>query len=487
MRVVLFSVAIAVLAASLSLVLPAAIAYSIGEPLVSRLALYIALGTFASGSMLIALSGRVRRPGTMGALGINLAVWVALPIAVAVPMADLAGLSYVDALFEAVSGLTTTGASLLPSADEAPRVVLVLRSQLHWIGGLMTLFTILAVIAPLGLGGLSVQALPRARGRVSLFASNRLTELMSTLTLAYGLLTLVTFLALQMVGVGPFDALNLSMVAVSSGGFLPFDGSPLDAMGQGGLIVFSIVLIIAATSIFWHGMVLRGEVTRLRRHRESYLVIALTFALAVVLFISLARLSGPDARLSNAVESFFNAASLVSTAGIESRPGVLTLVALPVVIFVMLAGGSAYSTSGGLKLYRLGGMVVQSAQELHRLVYPSGVLPARFGSQYFDVTMIRAIWSFFVAAMITIAVGAVLVSPSAVNFEAALVATVCAFAGAGPVYEAGWAAPGTPAWPGWEGFDASAKLVLCGVMILGRIEVLSVVALFSLRYWRSRS
>ena len=213
----------------------------------------------------------------------------------------------------------------------------------------------------------------------------------------------------------------------------------------------------------------------------------MTVALAAVLLTSLARLSGPGERLSNAAESLFNAASLVSTSGIESRPGVLTLVALPVVLFVMLAGGSAYSTSGGLKLYRLGGMVVQSGQELHRLVYPSGVLPARFGSQYFDTVMIRAIWSFFVAAIVTIAIGAVLVAPSSVNFEAALVATVAAFSGAGPVYEAGWAAPGTPDWPGWEGFDARAKLVLCVVMLLGRVEVLSVVALFSLRYWRSRT
>ena len=487
MRAVLFSIAVAVFALSVSLILPAAIAYSIGEPLVGRLVLYIALGTFLSGSMLLALAGRVRSPGTMGSLSINLAVWTALPFAAALPMADLAGLSYADALFESVSGLTTTGASLLENVNEAPRVVVVLRSQLHWIGGLMTIFTILLVLAPLGLGGLSVQALPRSRGRVSLLGSVRLADLAFTLTLAYLVVTLVAFMAFQLVGVGSFAALNLAMTAVSSGGFLPFDDALLDRAGIGGLLVFTIVLIVASTSIFWHDMILRGQTARLRAHRESYIVVLVTVALAFVLFLSLTRLTGPGERWSNAVESLFNAASLVSTSGIESRPGILTLVALPVVLFVMLAGGSAYSTSGGLKLYRLGGMVVQSGHELHRLVYPSGVLPNRFGSQYYDVAMIRAIWSFFVAAIVTIAIGAVLVAPSAVNFEAALVATVSAFAGAGPVYEAGWAEPGTPPWPGWEGFGTPSKLVLSAVMVLGRIEVLSVVALFSLRYWRSRT
>ena len=487
MRAVLFAVALAVCGLSLSLALPATIAYAVGEPLVGRLALYMALGLFASGSMLIALAGRVRTPGVMGALSINLAVWTVLPLAAAVPLADLAGLTYVDALFEAVSGLTTTGASLLSDVSEAPRVVVVLRSQLHWIGGLMTILTILLVLAPLGLGGLSVQALPRSRGRNSLLGSNRLADLVVTLSLAYTVLTLVTFMAFQLSGVPPFAAFNLAMTAVSSGGFLPFDDALLDVAGPVGLVVFAVVLLIASTSIFWHGMIIRGQFTRLRMHRESYLVLVLAFALAAVLMAALMRSSGPGERWSNAAESFFNAASLVSTSGIESRPGVLTLVALPAVLFVMLAGGSAYSTSGGLKLYRLGGMLVQSGQELHRLIYPSGVLPSRFGSQYFDVVMIRSIWSFFVAAIVTIAVGAVLVAPSAVDFEAALVATVAAFSGAGPVYEAGWAAPGFPPWPGWEGFDAPSKMVLSVVMILGRVEVLSVVALFSLRYWRSRS
>ena len=487
MRAVLFAVALAVFTVSVSLALPGAIAFSMGEPLVARLGLYAALGLFASGSTLIALWGRVRAPGTIGALSISLGVWAGLPFAIAVPFADLAGLSYVDALFECVSALTTTGASVLEAVDDAPRVVVVLRSQLSWMGGLMTILTILLVLAPLGLGGLSVQALPRSRGRVSMLGSSRLGNLVYTLSLIYGVLTLVGFMAFLLVGIDAFAAFNLALTAVASGGFLPFDAALLDVTGVSGLLVFSVLLLIAATSIFWHGMVLRWQVSRLRTHRESYLVVAVTLALAIILFISLNRLSGPGESVSNAAESLFNAASLVSTSGIESRPGVLTLVALPVVVFVMLAGGSAYSTSGGIKLYRLGGMVVQSGQELHRLVYPSGVLPARFGSQYYDVVMIRAVWSFFVAAMVTIAVGAVLVAPSAVNFEAALVATVAAFSGAGPVYEAGWAAPGTPAWPGWEGFDTPSKLVLCAVMILGRVEVLSVVALFSLRYWRTRS
>lgn len=486
MSAILFYGAWAVLFLSCSLVLPVLIAVAAGEPF-ARLLLHALLGVFASGCILLSLAGRTERPTPMTSLAVMLSVWLVLPIATAIPFADLLDLSYIDALFEAASGLTTTGASVLPRLADLPSSLVVLRAQLQWFGGALSLLTILTVLAPLGIGGLSAQALPRASGRRSLLALGRAADLVRTVCLFYTTVTAATFLAFLLCGTEPVIALCLAMTAVSSGGFLPFDGALLDRVGVAGLVVFALVLLLSATSVYWHRMVLSWQRNRLRQHRESYFVLLVTAGLALVLFISLARVSAADARAVQLAESFFNAASLVSTSGIESRPGVLTLIALPVVLFVMLAGGSAYSTSGGIKLYRLGGMFVQSSQELRRLVYPSGIMSARFGSQSFDVTMIRAIWSYFVASIVVIAGGALLVSPSAVDFEAALVATVSAFSGAGPIYEAGWAPPGSPPWPGWEAFDPPAKLVLVAVMLAGRVEVLAVVALFSLRYWRGRT
>lgn len=486
MSAILFYGAWAVLLASSTFILPVLLAIAAGEPF-ARLSLHALLGAFISGSLLLALAGRTPRPTPMVSLAIMLSVWLILPIATAVPLADLLGLSYIDALFEAVSGYTTTGASVIETVSALPVSLVVLRAQLQWLGGALSLLSILIVLAPLGIGGLSAQALPRTSGGRSLLALGRASDLVRTVGLFYTVVTAATFLAFLLCGIEPVVALCLAMTAVSSGGFLPFDGALLDVVGAVGLVIFAAVLLLSATSIYWHRMVLNWQRNRLRQHRESYFVLIVTVALAAVLFLSLARVSAADSRGIQLVESFFNAASLVSTSGIESRPGVLTLITLPVVLFVMLAGGSAYSTSGGIKLYRLGGMFVQSSQELHRLVYPSGVQSARFGSQTFDVAMIRAIWSYFVASIVVIAIGALLVAPSAVEFEAALVATVSAFSGAGPVYEAGWAAPGSPPWPGWGAFDAPAKLVLVVVMLAGRVEVLAVVALFSLRYWRDRT
>jgi len=181
-----------------------------------------------------------------------------------------------------------------------------------------------------------------------------------------------------------------------------------------------------------------------------------------------------------------NGASLVATSGIESRSGVFSLLPLPLILFVALLGGSAYSTSGGFKHYRVGGMIVQSWSELDRLIYPNAVRPSRFGSQRYDLQLMKAIWSFFVVAVLVIALATIAVAASGIPFEAAFTSTISSFATAGPVYNSGWQPPGGTPWPEFAQFPDSAKLTLMLVMLLGRLEVLAIIGIFSLNFWRNR-
>jgi trk system potassium uptake protein TrkH len=153
---------------------------------------------------------------------------------------------------------------------------------------------------------------------------------------------------------------------------------------------------------------------------------------------------------------------------------------------VVFAGGSAFSTSGGLKHYRLGAMLVQSWGELDQLVYPNAVRQSHFGSEVFDINLMKAIWSFFVVAILAIGLGTLFVASSGIPFLAAFTATLSSFSTAGPVYNSGWATPGTAAWPAYSAFDDSVKYALMAIMLLGRLEVLAIIGLFSARYWRSR-
>jgi trk system potassium uptake protein TrkH len=134
----------------------------------------------------------------------------------------------------------------------------------------------------------------------------------------------------------------------------------------------------------------------------------------------------------------------------------------------------------------MGAMLVQSWNEIERLIYPHNVKPAKFGTQDYNIDLMKAIWSFFTVMILTIAFFSIAVAASGIPFEAALSATIAAFATAGPVYETGWAAPGAEAWPAYSDFTTTGKLALILTMILGRLEVLVLLALISTKYWFNR-
>ena len=159
---------------------------------------------------------------------------------------------------------------------------------------------------------------------------------------------------------------------------------------------------------------------------------------------------------------------------------------LVVVLFIVLVGGSAFSTSGGLKHYRMGGMLVQSWNELDRLVYPNAVRSSHFGTEQFDLELMKAIWSFFVAAILVLAIGTIFLASTGIPFEGAITAAVAAFTTAGPVYNAGWSVAVGQDWPTLSEFADEAKYALILLMLIGRLEIIAVIALFSRQYWRNR-
>ena len=454
----------------------------------SRLSVYLLLGGFLFAAPILAIWERTRRVPHMGGLVLVVLVWLLLPVLAAIPILDVTDLGMVDSLFEAVSGFTTTGASVVVDISTWSQGMTFWRSQLQWLGGFFAMMTILLVLAPMGIGGLNLNAVAVFRIRRGMASWGRMVMVTQRFGIYYIIFTGVVFLILVLTGTRPFYAANLAMTAVSTGGFLPFNRDLDITVGVIGLLVMGLALLIAATSVFWQRMITAGQWSRLKEHRESYSIMAVVLVIGIVLGYMLIRVTGAGESQGGRLlaEGLFNAASLVSTSGIESRPGIFTLIPLPIVLFVILLGGSAFSTSGGLKHYRVGAMAVQSWSELDRLVFPHAVRPSRFGTQFYDLQLMKSIWSYFMVALVTIGVGTVIVATASIPFEAALTATVSAFTTAGPVYQSGFAPPGQPAWPQFFEFTVTAKLALCAIMVLGRIEVLALLGIFSTHYWRTR-
>jgi len=175
--------------------------------------------------------------------------------------------------------------------------------------------------------------------------------------------------------------------------------------------------------------------------------------------------------------------SLVTTTGYEAGGVRLSLLPLTVVLLLALAGGGSFSTAGGLKYYRIGGMLVQARHELRRLIYPHGVRSTRFGSQPYDMPMMRAIWGHLFLSLLVVALASLIVSVSGSNFIGALSSAVASFANIGPLHGSGWGAEGP--WPLYSAMPGPVKLALAVTMVLGRLEVVALLAALNAAFWRS--
>jgi len=453
-----------------------------------RFGFYILVGGFIFGTPMLAMLGRLRRIPQIGRLMLLFLVWTVLPMVAALPFYHMTQMPMVDALFESFSSFTTSGSSTAKSLADWPRSILFWRVQLQWLGGYLTLLTVILILAPLGIGGLSSSKSSLSVGADLRASQDRLLVFAINLGLLYATVTALCSLGFFLTGTRAFHAVSLAMAAVSTGGFLPFDTSLDQTIGVGGQAIFALFLIIGATSIFWHQMLLKGQWGALLRHRESYSVILVILVVGLVFAATSIVVSGvqSQAPIASLVQGILNAASLVATSGVQSQPGYFTLMPLVVVLFIVLVGGSAFSTSGGLKHYRLGGMLVQSWNELDRLVYPNAVRSSHFGSERFDLELMKAIWSFFVTAILVLAFGTIFLATTGIPFEGALTAAVAAFTTAGPVYNAGWSVAVGQNWPLLSEFTDSAKYALIILMLTGRLEVVAILALFSRQYWRGR-
>jgi trk system potassium uptake protein TrkH len=218
-------------------------------------------------------------------------------------------------------------------------------------------------------------------------------------------------------------------------------------------------------------------------------LLALAAVLGFIFFVAIAAASGIGSVSDTGLlfgEAVFNATSLVSTSGLQSRAGIFALLAPSFVLALLIIGGGCYSTSGGLKLYRVGAMMFHSRVELSKLVFPNGIPRASFGSETYNADLMKSIWTMFLAALFTIVLAANALALTGMDFQAGFTATIAAFSNAGPAYSPDWVPRGTPGWPDYSSMVTSQKLILATVMLLGHLEVIALIVALNPFYWLKR-
>ncbi len=470
------------------MLVPVLFAFALQEIQVAQIFFVVALVVgFVGIGLLLALKDQKMEFGRKQGLLLVCAIWVFVPFVAAIPFI-LAGIpdTVSAAYFEAVSGFTTTGATVLIDLAEVPKSLLVWRSLLQWLGGLSTLMALSVVLNPLmgaDVGDRDYRQVHRSTHATIDHAKTSFR----TIFPIYSGLSLLCFVLLIFSEIPPFDAFCLSLSTLSTGGFMPRAGT-LELYGSPpGELVIAIFMFLGGVSVIWLNSILRFRWNAVREIPEP-----LWIAGAIVLFgtvmAALLLSNSPETGIRLVYRSWTlglaTAASFVSTTGYTVSERTQDFLPYMFVIMVCLVGGGRFSTAGGLKFFRVAAMIRQSMRELRQLVFPHGVRPSRFGREARDNEIIRLIWANFVVMIIALWVLALVLAATGVPLTAAFLAATSAISNIGPAYTS-TRFPELQSIPGFNEMIPAAQYALTAGMILGRVEFLALLSLMNLAYWRT--
>ncbi|CAM3157912.1 TrkH family potassium uptake protein [Paracoccus nototheniae] len=525
--------------AAVLMLLPAAYASVIGYDAIARNFFYAALLTLVfCGLIGLATQANPRPQRARETLLMMMGAYGILPLLLAVPFAESQpDTGFFNAWWEMVSSLTTTGASLY-SADLLPMPLHLWRAIVGWMGGFFVLVAAVAILAPLRVGGFEImsspygreeyrQHLPRSSDprRPVLHLSDpryegHLSDPTSRLARAalevgplYVGLTLALWVGLLMLGDPSFVALTRAMGTLSTSGISPVIGPAGEATGIAGEMLVFVFLIPALSRRFWPGGAELRATERLSHDPELRMAAGLVLLVGAILFlrhflgaIEIDRgtpdgahpLAGLGRGLAALWGGLFSALSYLTTTGWTSvewadarawsgldAPG-LILAGL-----AMMGGGIA-TTAGGVKLLRVYALARHGQREMERIIHPSSVSGGGRIARRLRREGAYLAFIFFMLFAMSIAVVVTLVSVHAIEFETATILSIAALTNAGPLAGAipltptfeGTAGIASAPWEGWSGLPGFTKAVLAAAMVLGRIETLAVLALFSPDFWR---
>lgn len=441
----------------------------------------------------LALSASQRRSRSGGLFPLLTTIYLLVPAVMAVPLAEaLPQMRFVDAWFEMISGFTTTGASLIDLPRRVPQAVHLWRGLSGWLGGLFILSAATALLAPIGLGGYElIHRSPGAQTRAGMAgatAGRRLMAHAQVVLPAYAGLTLGLWFLLTLFGVPGFDALMQAMATLSTSGILA-----RETLGNTGLLpemALFAFMVVALSRRFLPG---HGDRPR-PLHRDPELVTAALIVALVSLFVLARHWAGAfeiaegenlPAIGRAAWGAAFTSLSYLTTTGFVSQDWIASRVwsglTPPGLVLMGLAllGGGVATTAGGVKLLRVFALTRLGKFELERTLYPSLVIGGNEYDRFLATSAARSAWLFAMVFALTSVVVVALLLFSGMSLETAMIFGVAALTNCGQLVQV---AGDLPLY--WVLLSDPARLVLAVAMILGRLEILVLLALFIARTQR---
>ena len=436
------------------------------------------LTLFSGGALVIATRGTPRSPSQREAFALAVLVWLVLPLFGALPFFYIGVVPTVtDAYFEAMSGLTTTGATVLNKLEIIERSVLTWRALLQWLGGLATIMLTVVLLSFYSVGAMKLfrSAMPRGERhdlRIQLVQS------LQAIWWIYLALTSACALSLFLAGLGIFESICLAMSTLSTGGFSIRDGSLASFSSPAVESVLIVFMLAAGVNFSLYFRLGRGGLRVLVSNVEFRVYLAIAAAAVLVVTLTLYG-SVYDSVIDSLRYGAFQVVSILTTTGFTTADyGRWPEFAKAVLMALMFVGGCAGSTAGGIKVVRIITLFKLAANEMRYLIHPRGVFPTRVTARPLKKDIIHPIVTFFFLYIAILIVTMLVVAAAGTDLLSSFSTALSTVGNIGP----GFGAIGPAEHYGH--YPAGVKLFLCLAMLTGRLELYSVVVLLTPAFWR---
>lgn len=414
--------------------------------------------------------------------------WTVLGISGATPflLSDALNMSFTDAVFESLSGLTTTGATVLTHLDTLPKSILFYRQQIQWLGGMGIIVLAVAILPMLGIGGMQLYRAETPGPIKDSKLTPRITETAKVLWYIYVSLTLVCALSYWAAGMELFDAIGHAFSTIAIGGFSTHDSSIGYFNNPTIDYLCCFFMFIASVNFGLHFFCWRAKSLQ-SYYRDPEVqffcfILALVFCITVYGLIELTQRLHPVPMSAHQAETtlrnaLFQTISIVSTTGFATvNYGQWPILIGIALLFGSFIGGCAGSTCGGVKTIRILLMFKQGFREMKRLIYPSGIFTIKLGNKPVPDRVIEAVWGFVGAYICVFSLLLLAILATGLDFLTGFSAVTASLNNLGPGLGS--------VSEHYGNLGNTAKWILCFAMLLGRLEVFTLLILFNPMFWQ---
>lgn len=442
--------------------------------------LFAILLTFIIGLFLLLRKKVSNQISAKDGLAIVTLGWIVVSLLGAIPL-YVAGTTnnYVDAFFEIVSGFTTTGATIFTDVEALPLGTLFWRSLTHWIGGMGILVFTLALLPALGIGGFQILK-AEAPGPVAGKIAPRVRDTAKILYTTYFILTLAQVILLYLGGMSLFDSFVYTFGTVGTGGFATKNTSLGYYNSTYIHLVIAFFMIISGINFSHLHSLFKGRIKDVLKDDELRLYLGIIVVSTILIAINLFFNNFYDSMATSIRDSFFQVSSIITTTAYTTVDFDLwPSFSKGILFLLMFIGGSAGSTAGGMKIIRILVMLKLIRREISRTFHPRAILPIKINGKVMGNERVAGINSFLALYMLIFVVSSLLVTLEGIDIHSATSTVVAALSNIGTGF--GFIGPAH----NYAGFHQITKIFLTALMLLGRLELFTIIALIAPKNWRS--